>query len=228
MIFVHLHKTGGQFINRLLLKHVPGSKRIGYHLPRSEAPISFQSLPALGFVRNPWDWYVSWYAFNQAVPQRNPIFRVVSSCGKLDFDATIENLIRLGDEDHKNMREQIAAQLPETRHNNLGSGITRQVMLNMHEQGYGYVTWIWRYMFVLNGTINDMTIGRSETLRRDLVECLEKLNIAISPAMHSDIATGEVINASEHDNYRRYYADRLRLLIAEREQEYIEYNHYSF
>ena len=31
------------------------------HRPLGEVPADYKSLPALGFVRNPWDWYVSWY-----------------------------------------------------------------------------------------------------------------------------------------------------------------------
>src|SRR5579862_9270560 len=145
-IFLHVHKTGGQFVNRLLLQYLPGARRIGYHLPRSEAPPELRGLPALAFVRNPWDWYVSWYAFNAPVPLRNPIFRAVADSGRLDFKQAIGNLLRLGDPEHAAMRRRIVAELPETRENNFGSGITRAVMEAYDASDTGYLTWLVGYM----------------------------------------------------------------------------------
>ena len=228
MVFVHLHKTGGQFINRLLLAHVPGARRIGYHLPRSEAPEAIRHLPALGFVRNPWDWYVSWYAFNFMTPERNPIFRIVSAHGTLGFEGTIGNLVMLGDHDHRSMRMQIAQQLPATRDTNLGSGITQHVMSLMEESDRGYVTWIWRYMFLLDGQFTGVTVGRFETLRRDLVECLTQASIPIPPAMQHDIATRPAVNPSSHGEYQGYYSKNLKELVAEKDREYIDYYDYRF
>jgi len=228
MIFVHLHKTGGQFINRLLLTYVSGARRIGYHLPRSETPEELRCMPALGFVRNPWDWYVSWYAFNCMTPERNPIFRIVSAHGTLGFERTIENLVMLGDPDHKNLRMLIAEQLPATRDTNLGSGITKNVMSRMNEPGRGYVTWIWRYMFLMDGSFTGMTTGRYESLRRDLAECLKQLGISISPLMHHEITVAPAVNPSSHGNYQNYYSDKLREFVAKRDHEYIDYYSYSF
>ena len=35
-----------------------------------DIPPEFRDLPVLGFVRNPWDWYVSWYHYIRAQEQR--------------------------------------------------------------------------------------------------------------------------------------------------------------
>jgi hypothetical protein len=228
MVFVHLHKTGGQFINRLLLAHIPGAQRIGYHLPRSEAPMEIQHLPALGFVRNPWDWYVSWYAFNITASDRNPIFRIVSDHGALGFARTIENLITLGLPENSGMRMLIAEQLPVTRENSFGSGITRDIMAHIHEPDRGYMTWIWRYMFHFNGSIRGITTGRFESLRHDLVDCLMRTNIRISTSMHDDIQNLPAVNVSSHGDYRDYYSNKLADLIAKKDNEYIEYHGYRF
>jgi len=53
-IYLHLHKTGGTFVNEFLTRFVPDARHIGYHLPRRLVPANFAHLPALGFVRNPW------------------------------------------------------------------------------------------------------------------------------------------------------------------------------
>ena len=59
--FIHLHKAAGQSINDALLKCIPDAQEIGYHYPISMLPASAASRPIIGVVRNPWDWYVSWY-----------------------------------------------------------------------------------------------------------------------------------------------------------------------
>ena len=34
-VFLHLHKSGGTFVNTCLMQFVAGARQIGYHLPRS-------------------------------------------------------------------------------------------------------------------------------------------------------------------------------------------------
>ena len=58
-------------------------------------PTAYAHLPVLGFVRNPWSYYVSWYAFQAGRPRPNPLYRVLSNEGQLDFAATISNMLDL-------------------------------------------------------------------------------------------------------------------------------------
>ena len=58
-IFLHLHKTGGQSLARVIKACIPNSQEIGYHYPHEMIPQEFAHLPVLGVIRNPWDWYVS-------------------------------------------------------------------------------------------------------------------------------------------------------------------------
>src|SRR5262245_57205969 len=95
-VFLHLHKSGGTFVNECLLRFVPGARQLGYHLPRARIPTDLAHLPILGLVRNPWSYYVSWYAFQVARAQPNPLFRVLSRGRTLDFAATIRNMLELG------------------------------------------------------------------------------------------------------------------------------------
>src|SRR3546814_13697467 len=89
--FIHVHKTGGRSLNSVITQCIPGSEVVGYHYPYAMLPAGRQHLPVVGVVRNPWDWYVSWYAFNRKLGMRNPLFIVVSDGGKADFKSTIRN-----------------------------------------------------------------------------------------------------------------------------------------
>lgn len=227
-VFLHLHKTGGQFVNRLLLQHLPEARTIGYHLPRSEAPPELRKLPAIGLVRNPWDWYVSWYAFNAAEPQRNPIFRGVSADGQLDFKHTLINMLHLGCERSRPLRAHISANLPETRAGNLGSGITHAIMLGFADETCGYFTWLWRYMFFLDGRVDGLHAGRMENLRADLLHALQAVAQPITPALHEAILRNPPVNASVRRDYRAYYDSELRALVAARDRELIAAYDYRF
>jgi hypothetical protein len=202
--------------------------RFGYHRPLSEAPEHTASLPAFGFVRNPWDWYVSWYAFNALAPLRNPLFRITSNDGTLDFCPTIENLVRLGQPDHRAMRESLARQLPESRENNMGSGLTSSLIENMNEPDRGYLTWLWRYMFLGGPHQRELHFGKLETLRADLPALLNQFAIYVSPEMSNTIIAHPPVNTSPHEHYRGYYTPALQNLIADKDGEYIEAFGYSF
>ena len=60
-IFFHLQKTGGTFIEKFLLTKIGGTKKL---LPTHQGfgKIVVGNRKTFGAVRNPWSWYVSWWA----------------------------------------------------------------------------------------------------------------------------------------------------------------------
>lgn len=59
LVFVELHKTAGSHIGRCLQEILPGRQQ-GKHNP---VPSELHQRFILGSIRNPWDWYVSLWAF---------------------------------------------------------------------------------------------------------------------------------------------------------------------
>lgn len=59
LVYLELHKTGGTHIGRLLSELLDG-EQIGKH---NRLPLEFQNRFILGSIRNPWDWYVSLWAY---------------------------------------------------------------------------------------------------------------------------------------------------------------------
>ncbi|MGD1913894.1 MAG: hypothetical protein ACFB2X_24560 [Rivularia sp. (in: cyanobacteria)] len=122
-VFLHLHKSGGNFVKKVIFQLFPQAQLIGHHYPIKMIPPEYQNLPVLGVVRNPWDFYVSYYAFQKSlvakfeaekgnlsqteyqslvdrgIDPRNGIdilFDVLGNEGKLDFVQTTTNFLNLG------------------------------------------------------------------------------------------------------------------------------------
>src|SRR5437763_6406740 len=95
-VFLHLHKSGGTFVNQWLLRFFPDARQIGYHLPRRLIPADLAHLPVIGLVRNPWSYYVSWYAFQSGLARPNALFQILSENGMRGFEGTIRNMLDLG------------------------------------------------------------------------------------------------------------------------------------
>ena len=104
-IILHMPKTGGVFVRMLLEKHYGSAVQLAsgksfrdrsaptaQHHSISEVPEESRGLPAFGLVRNPWDWYVSWYHFFMEYPYRPPHFMTVSEGKTVDFAGFVGNL----------------------------------------------------------------------------------------------------------------------------------------
>lgn len=228
-VFIHMHKTGGQSINNIIEKCVPGFKSVGYHYPYHLLPADCADLPIVGMVRNPWDWYVSWYAFNIGLNGVNPLFFFLSDGCQADFNTTIKNLIKLGanDASSQNYRNALIKILPETLDGNQGVGLTKDCIRNFHDEINGYYSWQFKRM---HGNLDsDKTyIGHFENLPIDFLAIMQQLGITEIDAIRSKFETSAHLNKSRHSHYSAYYDDELRELVAEKEALLIDKYGYQF
>ena len=104
-VFIHLPRAGGTFVHDVVKKFFPSVREIGYHLPRELLPKEYSHLPVLGTVRNPWEFYASWYQHQHSNVRYSPLTNVLFGClsenRKLDFVQTIRNALDLGVSDEK-------------------------------------------------------------------------------------------------------------------------------
>ena len=215
-VFLHLHKSGGTFVNECLLRHVPGARQLGYHLPRALIPVELRHLPILGVVRNPWSYYVSWYAFQAARPQPNPLFGVLSRNRELGFAATIRNMLELGSD-----RELLAATvraLP-ARYTNRGLNLPGPALAGITDSGEGFYSFLFRYMF---GEPVPPLIARMESVRSELPALLEQAGVEPGPELRRHLALAPPSNLSSHGAYADYYDAELAELVAQRDRAVIE------
>jgi hypothetical protein len=222
-IFLHLHKSGGTFVNECLLRFVEDARQVGYHLPRSMAPQESAHLPALGLVRNPWSYYLSWYSFQLDRPNPNFLFRILSDDGQLDFEATVRNMLYLG---AGSVRLDMLLRALPSSYSNQGLNLPNFALAPIRDTRLGFYTYLYRYLY--QGGAEPAIVGRMEEMRDELGPMLEQVAHSPSDEMRAFIAEALPRNVSRHGNYTQYYSDELRKLVATRDEEIIARHGYRF
>ena len=228
-VFIHMHKTGGQSLNDIIERCIPQHRTVGYHFPRAEIPGEAARLPVVGLVRNPWDWYVSWYAFNRRPGINNPLFNVVSDGGSASLRTTLTNLVDLGSARPLSVRhrDELIRLLPETLDGNKGVGLTRNDIRQLAGTGKGYYSWLFERM--LGSEADEQTfIGRFENLQADFLDIMERLSVAETTSLKAELVQRERKNVSRHSHYSHYFDEALRELVADRDAGLIERFAYQF
>jgi len=221
-VFLHLHKSGGTFVNDFIERFFPSALRIGYHLPGAYIPGPYRHLPVFGFVRNPWSYYASWYTFQAGMQTPNPFFRVLSDQGRLGFNDTIRNLLDLSNDREK--LQSIAAGLPD-EFSNAGINITKRCMQGFEGSGIGFYSFLYDRMF---GGVENISIGKMESMRRDLAALLLSAGIQPSPEMERHIQSAPKLNITKHRENSALYDSATRDLVLARDAAVIERHGYAF
>jgi hypothetical protein len=222
-VFLHLHKSGGTFVNQCLLKFIPDARHIGYHLPRRKVPEEYARLPALGFVRNPWSYYVSWYSFQLERPHPNFLFRILSDDGRLDFESTVRNMLDLG---AGSVRLDMLLRSLPSAYSNHGLNLPNFALSSIRNTRLGFYTYLYRYLY--RGGDTPTIVSRMEELRSDFLPMLESVKQPVSHEMRSYIEEELPRNISQHAAYTQYYSGALRDLVALRDSEIILRHNYRF
>ncbi|MGD2171856.1 MAG: aspartyl/asparaginyl beta-hydroxylase domain-containing protein [Gammaproteobacteria bacterium] len=228
-VLVHMHKTGGQSLSHIIKDCVPGMREVGYHYPYHMLPEQQANLPVVGMVRNPWDWYISWYAFNTRQDVGNPMFFILSDGFQAGYRDTIANLVRLCSDDpgSRAYRKALIDILPDTLEGNTGVGLTKDCIRGMSDPSIGYYSWQFQRM---HGDLDNpaLHIGRFENLQQDFVSIMRELGVDEADAIEDSFEAMPRINASRHSHYSKYLDDELRDLIAAYDAPIIERFGYRF
>jgi hypothetical protein len=223
LVFLHLHKSGGTFVNTGLMSHVAGARQLGYHLPRSMLPPQFSALPLLGLVRNPWSYYVSWYSFQRSRPRPNALFQIVSDGGKLDFKGTVRNLLSLGNDD--TLLDRLLAVLPAD-YTNQGLNLPGFALNPIRGSGLGFYSYLYQYLY--GPDVEAVRLGRMERLRDEVPKLLAEAGEPVSATLREYIEAAPALNTSEHGAYATFYDEDLARAVAERDRFVIDRHGYVF
>ena len=209
--FIHLHKSAGTFVNNFIARFFKEQEIIGYHLPARFIPKEFHSLPIIGCIRNPWDFYVSWYFFQLQKQQSSPLFLAVSNDKTRDFNGTIERLLLLNE--NEELLVKIIKRLPSNFVNS-GMNVPGHVLGKILGSDVGLYSFLYQWMFF------DAHSAPNMLKVEDFPSALEKILISfdcnVLPEMRNYLLSGAHANKSSHSHYSKYYskeiADRVMIL----------------
>lgn len=223
-VFVHLPRSGGTFVSEVIRKFFPSVRELGHHMPREYLPREYSQLPVLGTVRNPWDFYVSWYHYVLPKAVAAPFVSWMNNNGSLGFEGAIQNLVNIAVETPKTpgLMDILPEQIDYSKRHI--PTITTQAMRAVLGTGIGYYSFRFNELF---GDPRDMFICKVESLRVDLVHFFEKLGIA-SDEMRDYILGSDKKNSSEHSHYSTYYTPGLADVVLVRDHSLIARFNYRF
>ncbi|MBL8269683.1 hypothetical protein [Steroidobacter sp.] len=222
-VFLHLHKSGGTFVNIGLVRFVADARQLGYHLPRSLIPAQFASLPLLGSVRNPWSYYVSWYSFQRTRPQPNALFLTLSAGNTLDFNGTVRNMLNLGRDDE--LLDRVLAALPAS-YINQGLNLPAAALAPIRGSGLGFYSFLYRYLY--GPDVTAVKLARMEQLRVEVPQLLESVGEPMTAELRDYMNAAPAVNTSDHQPHRQLYDAELAQLVSERDAVVIERHGYTF
>jgi len=231
-VYVHVSRSGGTFLNKLILEQFPGARKIQYHGQLRDLPAEYSELPVIGFVRNPWDWYVSMY-FDYKRKQQY-VFQILSDRGALGFQETISRFLNLGDNSvHSKMLlnqltqaapTKIAARNPGRRQI---PGLRAEQFAN-YPENVGYYSWLFQLMFESDDP-GRVRIGRFENLREETLRLFEEAGTPITNGITNYLKEAKPLNSSRRPlSYAPGYPPALAKLLAIKDSYLLDRFGYGF
>jgi hypothetical protein len=224
-VFVHLPRSGGTFVSDIIWRFFPSSHEVGYHLPRTLLPREYSHLPVLGAVRNPWEFYVSWYHHVLPRDADTPLLSWVTESGKVGFEGAIRNALNLGVNNER--LDALIEMLPEEVNYSKRNipNITKEAIRRVRGTGVGYYTFRFNHLF--GNSEDDVFVCRQETLRKDLVAFFEAIGAA-TDELRDYVLSSDKKNTAEHLHYSTYYTPELAKLVSTRDRQLVERFGYVF
>jgi hypothetical protein len=202
-VFLHVPKTGGTFVQTILPEYLPVQDFRPYtHTPYNYLPERWQHLPVVCTIRNPWDWYVSWYHYDRQRPPRP---------GRASVFASDEQSVSFAEATARACKGDIDHEL---------SPLLKREGIDLYS---GYVESIAGE--VLDRP--DFTALRFEQLVADLMRFLKRRSL-LSRELKRALREEPPIRTSQHGPFRDYYDDELAALVGDRARSICDRFGYRF
>jgi hypothetical protein len=214
LVFVHVPRTAGVFIRGVLRDHLAldaNAPRLSTHAAYDELPAQFRDRPGFCVVRNPWDWYVSWY---HHVINRGPRL-----AGLDPGDPKRTNWEKLFAGGRSNFKETVVSAC-EGRLEHPFAKSARQRDSDVYSE----------YVRILAGRAikqGRIEAGRFEELIPFLVGYLDRRGL-LTEALREAVEHSPPANTTKHGPYRDYYDRDLRDLVAHKARWLIARFGYAF
>jgi len=220
--FIHLERTGGNFIAAFLEEFFPKGREIGYHYPRKLLPKKYRGLPLIGFVRNPWDWYVSFYSAKKITPEIE----------EMGFKGITSGLLWLNEKTafSRTFKREFIRICPTSIKGNTSMGVTRNELKRFTATDVGLYTWLFLRMYAdKNGDFSDVQLGRFEDIKSEIGRVFKACDVKFTPSMKNYLRKAtDRITASQHSHYRTYFTNALRDGVGEQDRLLVDHFGYKF
>ena len=231
-VYIHTSRTAGTFLNKLIMEDVPGARMLQYHGHLNDLPEQFAHLPVIGFVRNPWDWYVSMYCDYRRKQQY--VYQLLSDRGALGFEETTARFLSLGDgsAQSKRLLQQLSRLAPRVLNPRVPPRLRMPGLRSEHFKSFtedqGYYSWLFRLMYETDKT-HVIHIGRFENLREEALRLLEETGTPITPKITGYLRESEPLNPSpREENFDGGYPPELEQLVADKDAYIVDKFGYQF
>jgi hypothetical protein len=220
-VFIHVQKTGGKFIKSVCREHLPADWFVpnsrGDHAGIRQIPPECADLPAFASIRNPWDWYVSWYHFTRqrerwpADYDEGSDWRWAFDSGRASFKEAVSALCGA----------PLAGGGSGTEQEPRWAGEARKHDWDLYSH--------WCNIVLREGPeTGRIEMGRYERLTDDFMEFLQRHRIDPGAGFEQALRTAPRINTSERGPYRDYYDEELRELVRYKARGIVERYGYEF
>jgi len=227
-VFLHFKKTGGTFFRRILRDHMPADWVVAkgpIHGGCKKIPAEYAHLPTISFIRNPWDWYVSWYHWERqylGTGERPPPegeshpWTTLFGRGTHDF------------------RETVTRACTRAEGNRPWEILMRAWDVDMLTASYALK--MGRYPRPLPPELAHMRpsdgrsveVGRFEHLRSDILSFFERHQIPVPTSLVEAVKVSPPQHGSRRTAYTHYYDDELRELVGHRARYVIAEHGYTY
>ena len=231
-VFIHMPKTAGTFLSDALKSELsmaevsPDDLYLGWKAIPAEAA----GRPVLTYIRNPWEWYVSWYHFipkwiRTQPPER---FRKDDVIHRIWRGSIYNETIVEGVNDFATIIRN-ACDFLTPKKEKLAEAIDKGLIsANLFTAGHDYYTVRFKQITGAGFDSDLLTVGRYESLLPDLERFFTRVGIPLDDCLRERVESGEPLNVGDRRPYREYYDDALRDLIGASCRTLIERFGYSF
>ena len=211
LVFVHIQKTGGDTVSRLLSESVPDIFRFqakhGFAVDAAKDLEQWNEYFKFAFVRNPWDRLVSWYSMIRDAKEIRWHQALANRRKRSHLRQTGENKLWRYALDNSSTFEEFVVNCTDEIE------VARGVFYSFAYNQLDYIT-------DSKGNLLVDFVGRFENFGSDLLKVYNKLGIEFKSIPHE--------NRSARGHYSSFYTPETKTIVEERFKRDIEYFGYEF
>jgi hypothetical protein len=235
-VFIHNPHTGGAFVKTLLKLAFPTAhfdELTAWHEPIQNLDKKHWHKLKFGAIRNPWEWYVSFYFKQQPKGgtltlaldgKANTFENFLTNLLSLDFAKRKSNL-KL----HKVGNPYVKPAVPKFDYmRRLDVGFFSYRYIYMFFDNYERIFYSDDKMLAFKKPFSLDEVYDTQNIVENISTIFDKHKIKVTPEVKQKWAKLPIENQSQHKHYREYYSQKLINLVKYKDRLIIEKHGYSF